>query len=950
MASATRQERLTDLSCDQRLVRAAEEIIESGSCAVSKSIRAGMTTSTVMACERRGWTLLVLAPTRRILQETVAKASSGAVRIPGNSECPLIEPDLKKNPILRQLPLALPDCQKCKNSEWCEVLAILRAEDPGVMGLTYAKIEALMLSHGKMAKKILTTISRADVVMLDEGHLLSLPSAVSVRTFASLKFPAKYAALVRVYQRWLDFCQSHVQEIQELMERAEGGHASQHLSKSLLNLKKLEWKELKKAWQQLRKLAVAHELPNDEILMLRDIITILSTSQISIGYISEDEGESGGVYVSAGQVRQWRALNEFLTKCVDNAKVLFVSGTLFEPRPGYFSELAGKEIKNVIFPDLRGATKKLTLIPDRWKLTSRNFSEKLPIILETIKAIVEREKQSVYLIAPNSHKATWLTQEIGKLGLRDIFVDYYRSDHSLGVERSERVCITLGMAEIPSNACDALAWGKGPDERWLDSQRLRRQGVDAATWQAVNRVRDPAGRVESKVYFIGCRVDQVRQVATWGTDRQLVLHEIKEMRGSKGETIKKPLFEVQVSQEIELPKIYGDDKNRTRSDRRLVKNYIERIELYNDNSINSGNHYISSIDTNRENVAKVGIYNFPSNENERESTSSSLYTMFVNRTDCHARQGQNSKTGKWEFYKYTSPPTIENFKRHVSGEITLGLYEIGLDDTVTWCCDDVDSHNGETDAREKITRLVSTCRSHSIPFWLEASGSIDSYHFWIFLSRTSTYNAHRFIRQINSEARVDCEAFPKQKSLYSKDAKYGNLVKLPVCFHQKSAGRSAFLDAATFEPLEGPISHPGLVHLLEIPDLSESSSEGMPKVSTKQESRGRRNPTFGNALRYCMQRALEDRLSLTGTGGHQFRMAIACEGRAIGMTAESVAQLFQKQIDFNYEISLKKSREPWNYDYSSWSCKKIQDQCGSIVKGYCRSCPFNHADGEKVSA
>ena len=100
----------------------------------------------------------------------------------------------------------------------------------------------------------------------------------------------------------------------------------------------------------------------------------------------------------------------------------------------------------------------------------------------------------------------------------------------------------------------------------------------------------------------------------------------------------------------------------------------------------------------------------------------------------------------------------------------------------------------------------------------------------------------------------------------------------------------------------------------------------------------------------CMQRDLEDCLSLTGTGGHQFRMVIACEGRAIGMTAESVAQLFQKQRDFNYEISLKKSREPCDYDYSSLSCKKIQDQCGSIVKGYCRSCPFNHADGEKVSA
>ncbi|MEI8004174.1 MAG: hypothetical protein WCG94_07525, partial [Methanothrix sp.] len=244
---------------------------------------------------------------------------------------------------LRQLPLELPDCQKCNASEWCDVLAILRAKDPGVMGLTYAKIEALMLSRGKIAKAILAKISRADVVMPDEAHVLSLPSAVNVRVFASLTIPAKYKALTRVFQKFLDFCQSHVQDIQELMKRAEQGHAAQHLSKSIFNTSFLEWKDLKKAWAQLRKMAIAHDLPDDDILTLRDIITILSTVQISIGYISEKEGESGGVYVSAGQVRQWRALNEFLTRYVDHAKILFVSGTLFEPRSGYFSELAGKE-------------------------------------------------------------------------------------------------------------------------------------------------------------------------------------------------------------------------------------------------------------------------------------------------------------------------------------------------------------------------------------------------------------------------------------------------------------------------------------------------------------------------------------------------------------------------------------------------------------------------------
>jgi hypothetical protein len=55
--------------------------------------------------------------------------------------------------------------------------------------------------------------------------------------------------------------------------------------------------------------------------------------------------KGAGVYVSAGQVRQYRAINEFLTNLSATQKNFVVSGTLFEPRPGYFSELAGKDIK-----------------------------------------------------------------------------------------------------------------------------------------------------------------------------------------------------------------------------------------------------------------------------------------------------------------------------------------------------------------------------------------------------------------------------------------------------------------------------------------------------------------------------------------------------------------------------------------------------------------------------
>jgi hypothetical protein len=156
----------------------------------------------------------------------------------------LIEPDLKKNPILRQLPLTLPDCQKCNASGHCEVLAILRAEEPGVMALTYAKLEALMLSRGKIAKEILVKLSSAEVVMLDEAHVLSLPSSVSVWAFASLRIPDKYKALGRVYQKWLAFCQSHLIRSWSLWSEPNRTCSSTSLKEHIQH-ELLEWRELK---------------------------------------------------------------------------------------------------------------------------------------------------------------------------------------------------------------------------------------------------------------------------------------------------------------------------------------------------------------------------------------------------------------------------------------------------------------------------------------------------------------------------------------------------------------------------------------------------------------------------------------------------------------------------------------------------------------------------------
>lgn len=819
---------------DQRLIDAAKNIINLGSCAVSKPVRAGFTTSAVIACEEMGKKLLYVAPTRRILLETLNDASDKAIRILANWECSRYAKLIEKHPILIQLPMPLPDCDKCKMKSWCELREILRDPDPQTMALTYAKLKALMLASSAMATEIKDKIERADVILFDEAHLVSLPEVVSIRAFQSLEIPEQYSALGKAYSRWLEIGQSYASTIQELILEAEQNHAAKHLSRNVVNTAPMDWHDLKIAWSQLIDLALKGLLPDDQILQLRDIITLTGATALSVGYVggqSEEEEETGAVYLATGQTLLWQALRKFLIYRKPGASVIFGSATLFEPYAGFFKDLVGSEVKHVVFPDLRNATQKMELVPDTWTLGARNFSKELPRMVATVKAIAEREKQGIIVYAPGIKKAAVLDREFQKAGIKHLHVDYYRSDGTIGVERKERVCVTIGLAQIPSNVYDSFARGKTPEDRFVDSRRLRELSVHAATWQAINRARDPSGETKSTVYFLGVRLDQVKQVATWGTHRRLDLVKVHEFKNSKTDISKKAEFEVKVDEAIETPRIQGETKNSDNQSQRSVKDFIDRIDK---NFIISQNPDKPPIYMYGENMGILGIYNLPADKSQLDDTTIALLGMFCHRRDCHLRQ-----VPTW--MKFNQPITIELLEKHVKGLLTIGTYQISKDDTVRWVCFDPDTHNGETDTLEKLDRLLAVLKKYGIPLLLEASGSIKSYHIWVFLYETKTYNAYRFCRQVKAEADTkDVESFPKQKRL-NKNGKYGNQVKVPICINQKSRGRSAFLDPDTMEPLDGLITHPGLVKLLEVPDLDETKSCGIPRIKTAKAYHGNGN-------------------------------------------------------------------------------------------------------------
>lgn len=931
-------------SADPRTLAAASILEEcgNGAVAVSKPIRAGMTTSAVLASRESGKRLLCVAPTTRILKETVEAASDGeAVRVPGNHECPLLAEEIEAFPVLADLPLSLPDCSKCPGYDGCAITEILRRPDFDVAALTYAKVQAMMLSGAKTSKKIRQILGKADYVLLDEAHLLGFGSVPSVPVGPLPEVPEGFKGLSKVRGLWLDLLARHGEAIAELQEKANNGVASQHLSRHAPIPDPLTWRALSGAWSELRKLAKSGEMDRADLLRLRDAIEILSFPWGTLHYVSEDEGRAGSVVISGSHGKGERAISEFLHNVVPFAGHVYTSGTLIEPHEGYFAELSGKPVRPVMFPDIKRASERVTLIPDCWSLNAGGFSRKLPAIIDQIRQISEREKEPIYCLCPNVAKAGVLRKKLKEAGIAGVLVDYYRSDKSIGVARTERICIAVGLAELPSNALDPLARGKDEYERWLDSRRLRVLAVHAATWQSINRVRDPNGVTPSRVYMIGVRLDEVRELARWGPRREATVREVRTGKTPSGRPWRTVNFSIEVEEEIEHCNIFGEDMKGTHSEKRSIAEMVEKIELYDEERINSENHSFLPMILYREKGAKLGIYNFPTIESEINTTASTLYRMFCHRDEVYAQQFKDP-SGRWGFSKVLDYIRRETVIDHIKGKKTIGVYEIGLDDDVIWGCFDVDSHGeGETGeaARDKVRSICDVLEVYGVPFMLEASGSPGSYHIWIFFKRTRTYNAYRFMRQVAREAKVKgIEIWPKQKKL-DKNGKFGNLVKMPICLHNKTGARSAFLDAETFEPLEGLILVPGRVVLLEIPELS-GDKLAMPKARKAKAAEESGASCGSGSLDYCMVRALAEGDPLTGGEGHLLRLAIATKAANIGMPPEEAALLFKDQPDFDYDLSLKKCREPAEYGYSPWSCEKLRDSCGELVTRWCGSCPF----------
>ncbi|MBS7647379.1 hypothetical protein KEJ24_06050 [Candidatus Bathyarchaeota archaeon] len=215
-----------------------------------------------------------------------------------------------------------------------------------------------------------------------------------------------------------------------------------------------------------------------------------------------------------------------------------------------------------------------------------------------------------------------------------------------------------------------------------------------------------------------------------------------------------------------------------------------------------------------------------------------VFKCFVNRVDCHCLQKNDGS-----YVKVEQPLMLDVLQDHLTGMLTVGAYQLGLDNTVKYVCFDLDPER-LSDPEAAARKILQTCfqkkREGDVErprIWphavlLEASRYPDpSYHVWVLFNvptyaKVARWLGMRILELAGLNPR-EIELFPKQTEL-TPERPYGNFVKLPLGKHQAAGKWSRLLDPETFQPLPNET-------LLECFGISFSEADTAKIMSFKAE-------------------------------------------------------------------------------------------------------------------
>jgi len=815
--------------------------VEADNIAVCKTPRSGFTTSAIITAHRQELKVLVVSPTKRLLDDTVRKAVEeiGGVYcpIPGNQSCIHIRQKIEADPFLSEIPIPKGKCSECGSYETCSVTLIERIPDFTVVGMTYAKLEGIMMSK-KEAERIGKRLDNIDLVIFEEAHTISFPRLPKVNFDTNIIWPEEFDVMLSLKKKpalisaYNNFCwlrkinEKYLGQIKSSAESNQEKYAGHQVNIRFPSSSQQHHLQMEQLLMvaEVRKNLWPREIADNNVRALKNIISIMSGKTATISYLKN--GDTGKMIITGGRGNIEFAIHSFLEEIVPKANVCFVSSTLIEPRPRFFSELAGREITPAIFPDILGTNAKMHIHPSKWRFSDYDGEDGIARAVKEIKEIIEKVGyEPIYLIAMNESIKNRLNEELNDC--RNIVFDYYRSANTMGIGIHQRIAIAVGLAQTPRHSCDPIAVGVNDQERYLHSQQLRLNEVHAATWQAWSRIKDPNGKVESHVYCVGVRADEISGAVTWGIDRR-----VEGSIDGKG----KYHFKVEVDQELDRPIVHAEERTSRGFDRHSINEYIDRVVPikalidWRKNSEKS-THIPCTNEDGREDVDNCWnsdsliLHNHNSNRDELEETSSAMYIMFAGRTDCYARQTAKDSGFRKTAAEMDMPDLI---MQHLQGSHVIAFYPFDAKDLCYYCAVDVPQ-------REAAMKLSQFLRENSLPVLVEELATRDAYHIWIPIIPTKTRIVHKFAKQLLHDAEIEgAVVYPRQKSIDSCHKSCGDFLVLPLGMDQENAKLSEFIDPVTFESV-GSVVIKEVLRFREAPE-SKTTKESPEDESADQEA------------------------------------------------------------------------------------------------------------------
>jgi len=207
-----------------------------------------------------------------------------------------------------------------------------------------------------------------------------------------------------------------------------------------------------------------------------------------------------------------------------------------------------------------------------------------------------------------------------------------------------------------------------------------------------------------------------------------------------------------------------------------------------------------------------------------------IFNLFLNRFDCYAVQTDN-----FSFVKKDEKLTTEIVKKHLSHEITIGVYQLNRDNKIKWICFDFDDENAKQNAAN-LFNYLSDKELFRNAVLLEYTGG-RGYHVWIFFKEKISAGVGQILcKKILEKTSLKCEFFPKQSSL-TPQSPYGSLVRLPLGLHRKYGKVSELIFPKTLKAIQPAILPKSLVDELESQIIFDQESLSNEKDSLENRLR-----------------------------------------------------------------------------------------------------------------